>query len=214
VYVPLPSAHLPLVQDTVARLHDMIAIIEGGQLPEPAHDLIATLGELEDEQAMPAAESAPLPVEDVPDVSSAQVVETLIEPSIEPTLIETVSLDEPGEMTHVHVSSGPLDVSALVLISRRSRPCRSSSGVKSPMKSIMQLLPIFLEEADSLVPDTSAQLRAWKAAPGETAARDALRRTCTPSREVRAWLAPCAWRTDACDGIAGDRRHRGPAGRK
>ena len=39
-----------------------------------------------------------------------------------------------------------------------------------------QLLPIFLEEAEMLVPDTSAQLRAWRAAPGEAAARDALQR--------------------------------------
>ena len=176
VHVPLPSAHLPLVQDTVARLHDMIAIIEGGHLPDPAHDLIATLGELEDEQAMPAAESVPLPVEDVPDVSSAQVVETLIEPSIEPTLIETVSLDEPGEMTHDHVSSGPLDVSALVPDIKALSPVPVFERREVADEIDQQLLPIFLEEADSLVPDTSAQLRAWKAAPGETAARDALRR--------------------------------------
>jgi chemosensory pili system protein ChpA (sensor histidine kinase/response regulator) len=56
VRAPLPPAHLPLVRDTVARLHEMIATIENGQLPETAHDLIAALGELEDEQAMPAAE--------------------------------------------------------------------------------------------------------------------------------------------------------------
>ena len=47
-----------LVQDTIARLHEMIATIESRQLPSSAHDLIATLGELEDEQATPAAEIA------------------------------------------------------------------------------------------------------------------------------------------------------------
>jgi chemosensory pili system protein ChpA (sensor histidine kinase/response regulator) len=39
-----------------------------------------------------------------------------------------------------------------------------------------QLLPIFLEEADMLVPDTSAQLRAWGSSPTDIGARDALRR--------------------------------------
>ena len=39
-----------------------------------------------------------------------------------------------------------------------------------------QLLPIFLEEADVLVPDTSAQLRAWRSTPTDIKARDALRR--------------------------------------
>jgi len=39
-----------------------------------------------------------------------------------------------------------------------------------------QLLPIFLEEADVLVPDTSAQLRAWRSSPTDIKARDALRR--------------------------------------
>ena len=39
-----------------------------------------------------------------------------------------------------------------------------------------QLLPIFLEEADTLVPDTAAQLRAWKATPTAMAPRAALRR--------------------------------------
>ena len=151
VHVALPPSHLPLVQDTVVRLKDMVRTIESGQLPEAASDLIATLGELEDEQGATEAEAplasdaaasepvvpqpAPVALHDVPDVS------TLLMPDIK--------LASPSPVFERREVTDEID---------------------------SQLLPIFLEEADTLVPDTSAQLRAWREAPGEAAARDALRR--------------------------------------
>ncbi len=151
VQAPLPSAHVPLVEDTVARLHEMIAAIEGGHLPEAASDLVATLGELEDAQAMPASESAPSPVGETP-----------VEPA-------------PAARPAVPAAS-LLDVSALVPDIKPATPSPVFERREVADEIDQQLLPIFLEESDTLVPDTSAQLRAWKAAPGEPAARDALRR--------------------------------------
>ncbi len=153
VQVPLPSAHLALVQDTVARLHDMIASIENGQLPEAASDLIATLGELEDEQALPE-----------------------IEPAAQPAADASVGIAELPETHHPAPAPELPDISTLVPEIKHAAPSPVFERREVADEIDQQLLPIFLEEADTLVPDTSAQLRAWQAAPGEAAARDALRR--------------------------------------
>jgi len=164
VWVPLPSSHVSLVRDTVARLHEMIATIEGGHLPEPASDLIATLGELGDEQVMTAEPALPLENE-VPAAHSA-----------EDAPAETDSISEPAETARATLAYGLPDVSALVSDIKPVMPVPVFERREVSDEIDQQLLPIFLDEADTLLPDTSAQLRAWIAAPNETAARDALSR--------------------------------------
>ena len=176
VQVPLPAAHLSLVQDTVARLHEMITTIESGQLPEAASDLIATLGELEDEQAVPAEASAPTLADETTDVVVVQAVEPPVEPVADAMPIDADRVVEPAETPHAEPASGLLDVSALVPDIKSAAPAPVFERREVDDEIDQQLLPIFLEEADTLVPDTSAQLRAWKASSGEAAARDALRR--------------------------------------
>ncbi|MDO9467425.1 MAG: Hpt domain-containing protein [Thiobacillus sp.] len=151
VHVALPPAHLSLVQDTVARLHDMAAFMENGHLPEGASDLIATLGELEDEQIVPEDETPLAP----PPASEREVAE-----------VQPVAPAAPGLP----------DISAMVPEIKLTGPVPVFERREVADEIDQQLLPIFTEEADTLVPDTSAQLRAWSAAPDETAARDALRR--------------------------------------
>jgi chemosensory pili system protein ChpA (sensor histidine kinase/response regulator) len=171
VQTPLPSAHLPLVRDTVARLHEMIATIENGQLPDTAHDLIAALGELEDEQAMPAAELLSLSAGEAGAIRARATEFPATEMAAEP------SVEAPaGSADATAAAPGLLDVSALIaeLKPVAQAPVFERREVADEIDS--QLLPIFLEEAEALVPDTSAQLRAWKATPGGLAARAALRR--------------------------------------
>ena len=169
-HVSLPPAHLPLVQDTVARLHDMIASIENGQLPETANDLIAALGELEDEQAPVAPEAAP-----TNDVQEHAVMP--VSASLEAALpYEAAPVETTVEAAQTDATPGLPDISALVPDIRPavSAPVFERREVADEIDQ--QLLPIFLEEADTLVPDTSAQLRAWKEAPASEGPRDALRR--------------------------------------
>ena len=161
--VPLPSAHLPLVQDTVARLRGMITTIESGQLPETAHDLIAALGELEDEQATPLA--------------AAPAAGIRVEHAVEAAPIEATAAAAEAEISHAGPAPGLLDVSALVPDFKPAIPVPVFERREVADELDVQLLPIFLEEAETLVPDASAQLRTWLAAPGEAAARDALRRS-------------------------------------
>ncbi|MBU1396244.1 MAG: Hpt domain-containing protein [Gammaproteobacteria bacterium] len=173
VRVALPSAHLPLVQDTVARLHEMIATIAAGHLPEAASDLIAALGELEDEQAMPVAEPAFALAAETADEIVAQADETPAETVVEAAPVAAARVSDATESRH---ASGLLDVDALVPDFKPAAPAPVFERREVADEIDQQLLPIFLEEAEALVPDTSAQLRAWKDAPGEAAARDVLRR--------------------------------------
>ncbi|HEY9097428.1 MAG TPA: Hpt domain-containing protein, partial [Thiobacillus sp.] len=177
VHVPMPSSHLSLVQDTVARLHDMIASIESGHLPEGAADLIATLGELEDEQAPLAPEPAPATVTDTSDELAVPAADMQEEaPSPEEIPVEAVSAIEPTEASQPDAAPGLPDVSALVPDFKPATPSPVFERREVADEIDQQLLPIFLEEADTLVPDTSAQLRAWKDAPANAGPRDALRR--------------------------------------
>jgi chemosensory pili system protein ChpA (sensor histidine kinase/response regulator) len=164
VWAPLPPSHVSLVQDTVARLQEMLAAIESGHLPEPANDLIATLGELEDEQAMPAEPA--LQLED-------EMPATL---SVEDAPADAANVDEPAAPSPADVAYSLPDVSALVSDIKPVMPAPVFERREVSDEIDQQLLPIFLEEADTLLPDTSAQLRAWIAAPNEATARDALSR--------------------------------------
>lgn len=171
-HTPLPVAHLPLVQDTVARLHEMFAAVESLQLPESAGDLIAVLGELEDEQAMPEAVSVETAaVEAASEVDDEAAIEFAHEDEVAP--VATAPL---GEAEHGEAIAAILDVSALVPDLKLAAPAPVFERREVADELDEQLLPIFIEEADSLVPETSAQLRAWRAAPGDTAARNALQR--------------------------------------
>jgi len=171
VQVPLPLSHVSLVQDTVARLREMIATIESGHLPEAANDLIATLGELEDEQSMPAAEATPLLADEI---RAETIASSAL--SADTPFADEASGSEPAETGHANPAHGLPDVSAMVSEIKPATPSPVFERREVADEIDQQLLPIFLEEADTLVPDTSAQLRAWIAAPGEAAARDALRR--------------------------------------
>ncbi len=177
VHVPMPPSHLPLVQDTVARLHDMIASIESGHLPEAAADLIATLGELEDEQAPLALEVASVPMSGVTDEIATSVSGIREEaPFLEEAAAEAERFDEAGEADQSGGATGLPDISALVPDIKHHAPAPVFERREVADEIDQQLLPIFLEEADTLVPDTSAQLRAWREAPASAGPRDSLRR--------------------------------------
>jgi chemosensory pili system protein ChpA (sensor histidine kinase/response regulator) len=170
VQVPLPAAHLPLMEGTVARLHEMVATVASGQLPEPASDLIAALGELEDEQLAPADEAMASVADVLPPEELAPVVEAAAEPEPSAAPVEASVEAAPTP------AAGLPDVSALVSEFKPVAPAPVFERREVADEIDDQLLPIFLDEAETLVPDTSAQLRAWKAAPNDAAPRDALRR--------------------------------------
>lgn len=175
VRVALPTAHLSLVQDTVARLHEMIATIESGHLPDAAYDLIATLGELEDESAPPIQDDALDQAVELADVAHVPA-DTQDDMPEEEIAAESAMHQDLVAAPHIGTTSGPLDVSALVPDIRHAATAPVFERREVADEIDQQLLPIFLEEADTLIPDTSAQLHAWMAAPGDMASRNALQR--------------------------------------
>lgn len=178
VHVPLPPAHLPLMQDTVARLHDMIASIENGNLPEAANDLIAALGELEDEQAPSAFEAAATPVSDVQEEAVMMPVSGSRDAALaDGGASDAATVDAgPIETGRTDAAPGLPDISALVPDIKQAAAAPVFERREVADEIDQQLLPIFLEEADVLVPDSSAQLRAWRDAPASAGPRDILRR--------------------------------------
>jgi chemosensory pili system protein ChpA (sensor histidine kinase/response regulator) len=143
-------------------------------LPDAAYDLIATLGELEDESAPPVLDDA-----------LDQVVETVVDglpvdlhtdAPTEEAVSETAAIHDLSAGIQMSTASGALDVSSLVPDVRHSATAPVFERREVADEIDQQLLPIFLEEAETLIPDTSAQLRAWMAAPGDTTARNALQR--------------------------------------
>ncbi|HMA15125.1 MAG TPA: Hpt domain-containing protein, partial [Kiloniellaceae bacterium] len=145
-HAALPAAHLSLVQDCVARLGEMVASIEAGRLPDAASDLIATLGVLEDEQTILVAEPAEAPAPDEIDAGAGAA------PAAE-------AATDPVAAVGGTSIPGPLDVSALIQEIKPAGPAPVFERREVADEIDDQLLPIFVEEAETLVPDTSAQLR-------------------------------------------------------
>ena len=99
--------------------------------------------------------------------------------STQPKLSEAVAESEAPapELSHVVTpQSGKLDLTDLVPDAphKVAAPVFERRDVADEID--LQLLPIFLEEAETLVPDTSEQLRLWKAQPQNKSATDILRR--------------------------------------
>ncbi len=157
-HAPLPAAHLPLTQDVVARIGDMLQVVEQKKLPDAASDLIAALAELEEAHA-PQSENA-------------------AQQAVAPAAPVAVA-DEPAQTASEAAEVAPAlpDVSTLIPEIRPAAPAPVFERREVADEIDEQLLPIFLEETDTLVPDTSAQLRAWRAAPADAGPRDALRRS-------------------------------------
>ena len=176
----LPLAHLPLMQASVQRLQTMVDEIQASIAPGSATDLVAALGELEEAHPeIPHVDA----VEEAAAVLEEDVAATPFEPSAEHEPLSEEALPVPmAEAFHteeaVPAENAPSlpDLSGLIpdLKSAANVPVFERREVRDEVDE--QLLPIFLEEADMLVPDTSAQLRSWRANPGDNQARDALRR--------------------------------------
>lgn len=90
-----------------------------------------------------------------------------------PEVIAESAAEEAPQVTAV---TGGLDIAGLVpdIAAVANVPVFERREVQDEIDA--DLLPIFLDETESLLPESSAALRAWKAAPQDTAARDLLRR--------------------------------------
>ncbi len=138
---------LAMIERAVRALQDMVAAIEQRRAAAPADALIAELrASLETVRA--AREQVEAPAE-------PPVVEAAPEAPSAP--VAAVATEPVQPAPRAAVAMPALD-----------------SGIRDDLDQ--DLLPIFLEEAQELMPIIGTQLRAWRASPADTAAQQALQR--------------------------------------
>ena len=96
--------------------------------------------------------------------------------SVAPPVMPVQELPEAATVQQVLPGRGTLDLTDLVPDAPLKVPVPLFERRDVADEIDQQLLPIFMEEAEALVPDTSAQLRLWKAQPQNHAPLDVLRR--------------------------------------
>jgi len=278
-FTPMPATHHALVNDIVQRMQDMLEQISTYSSPAPGNDLIAALGELEDERAINLAPFAqqdelqdaaaevsspvvetesidlsastiqfgaqveyatPLAKNDIEDASETEfdaathaelqeseppycpvelltpeintneidtfvvketvfvdthseveqtaeteamessTVDTPVIESVEALAPETPAVETPEIAAEsdfsVNPTSDKIDLSDLVpdVQQKAAAPVFERRNVADEIDQ--DLLPIFIEEADTLIPQTSEQLRLWKTQPNNHSALGLLRR--------------------------------------
>jgi chemosensory pili system protein ChpA (sensor histidine kinase/response regulator) len=196
---PMPEAHQALVMTIVQRMEAMLDQLAVFLVPEAANDLIAALGELGDEQTLAVApdtyrdesvaieslllppvmvELASLPdeVSTEADITAAHHYTAVIEYAAPVRMSAFADFSAPELPQPALAESGTLDLSDLVPKAslKAAIPLFERRDVNDEID--LQLLPIFLEEAETLIPDTGAQLRLWKTDPKNPAALGVLQR--------------------------------------
>ena len=164
---PVPQAALNTVLDALARINGMIENIHSRVVPMQAAALVYALNQLPTEptEAVPAAPFRDVTAEAVPgderdeaiELTAVPVPETPSEAPVTDQAPEEIELQ--GEVVH----SSP-----------EAAPVFEQRDIHDEIDPV--LLPIFLEEAEALVPEAAQALRSWVSAPGETSGPFALRR--------------------------------------
>jgi chemosensory pili system protein ChpA (sensor histidine kinase/response regulator) len=156
-----------LLRECAAALRRMVNAITQGNPPEAAEGIAEALDRLLARQRdVPAATEAPAPeaaspahdIPEAPDAGADSVARgPVIEPAVAPaTRQATPPLPEPV--------IEPLDDASLVRAVATQR-AEDQRRVRDDIDT--NLLPIFLEEADELLPRIGRDLRGWMAAPGD-----------------------------------------------
>ncbi len=201
--VPRPALHTLL--DALTRVNSMIENIHSQVVPMQAAPLIYALNQLpaqDAEQTPPSGtQITAAPAEETIEIiapESAPAIEESIEIlAVEPVsaaeeTIEIIAAEPAPAVEEIEIHSEPVeapDLQAPVMeavgteielkatipqASAQTAPVFEERSVQDEIDPV--LLPIFLEEAETLVPEAAQALRSWIAAPSETGGPSALRR--------------------------------------
>ncbi len=160
----LAQDELSQARSALTRLRGMVASIQALDLPQPERDLSERLRQMvidarhtreaAEADAQTAAQDGAAD-ESIPDSNSVAAPAT-------PPLSSA-----PAEST-------PTIAPRVVSMPEPATPIEIDSSIKDDLDE--QLLPVFLEEAQELMPFIGTQLRTWRAAPSDTPAAQALNR--------------------------------------
>lgn len=190
---PVPDTELPVLQNALAEICGMIRQIHASTPPQPAPALLEQLNALPaPPAAAPVIEAAALTIEiaapevtgtteiaaiETEDLETPQPAEPAPETAVEPVEIEAISIQTQSEPP-AETATEPADEISLQDMIEQARkanaPVFEQRQVQDELDEV--LLPIFLEEAEALVPEAADALRNWKNSPASADAPSALRR--------------------------------------
>ena len=171
----LDAEALHNLRETLDHLKAMVGAIQNGVQPQMATAIAERLRKMvvTARSAREQAEAQALEIQQAPELppEEAQLAEPeLINPSVppvaplEPEIIVTPVQPPAATFTHLKRPPRPENLPTIEI----------DSSIKDDVDE--QLLPVFQEEAEELMPYIGNQLRAWREAPGESAAPQALNR--------------------------------------
>ncbi len=190
---PPPRTALAVLLDALARINSMIENIHSRVVPLEAAPLIEALNRLPVESVAaaapaPAQEEAVLPEEFVEIGSPApeaaaeadllpvgqEALETPV-PAEESVTVADEAAVEPPAAADIEQAGEAIELKDMVVQARpQAAPVFEARNIQDEIDPV--LLPIFLEEADALVPEAAQALRKWMAAPNDGEGPSALRR--------------------------------------
>lgn len=163
----VPDVATATVQAALGKICAMISDIHDGNAPHSAGELIESLSGLPTEEAL-AEEIADQTAE--PSFETSEPAPFIIEEPTPTTIDNTAEAAEKIEQATEDASLQEMIEQAR----KTAAPVFEQRNVQDELDAV--LLPIFLEEAETLVPEAARALRNWKATPSTTDAPSALRR--------------------------------------
>ncbi len=183
---PVPDTELPVLQNALAEICGMIRQIHASTAPQPAPALLEQLNALPaPAQAAPAIEIVTPEATGTIEIAAIetaypetpQPAEPAPETAVEPVETEAISIQTQSEPP-AETATAPADEISLQDMIEQARkanaPVFEQRQVQDELDEV--LLPIFLEEAEALVPEAADALRNWKNSPASADAPSALRR--------------------------------------
>lgn len=164
---PVPQVALHTVLDALTRINGMIENIHSRVVPMQAAALIYALNQLptENPEAVPAASFGDITSEALRGNERVEAIELTATPVPEAPSAAPATNQPPEEIELQGEVMQP---------SPEAAPVFEQRDIHDEIDPV--LLPIFLEEAEALVPEAAQALRSWVSAPGETSGPFALRR--------------------------------------
>lgn len=185
----LPAEDVALIGSSIEALEAMVDAIRRREAPTPAADRVTALAERLDAVCAARAQAEPAEPEAVSvpaaGASPAQAVE--VPEQRDGSAAAPAEAAAPGAPApEQSVPEQPVPEQPVLAQAAREQPVsettatapaagpESASGIRDDLDA--DLLPIFLEEAQELIPFIGQQLRTWAATPADTAAQQALQR--------------------------------------
>ncbi|MEO1766456.1 Hpt domain-containing protein [Thiobacter aerophilum] len=170
----LPPEDVALIGGAIEALSAMVEAIRRRETPTPAADTVAALAQRLEAVRAARADSEASSSEPAAAPLGAQAETGSSEEPVQGRDDFSQAVSTPAQEARAAEAGAPDGSAAATSISPAAAAPEPASGIRDDLDA--DLLPIFLEEAEELIPIIGQQLRAWQAAPSDRSAQQALQR--------------------------------------